>query len=227
MEMDFLSRFAPHENIASQLLPFVSEATDDGSHDLSHILRVWQNVRALSALEGGDMVILTAATLLHDCVEVPKNAPLRSSASRMAAERASQLLSDLGWDQDAINNVAHAIEAHSFSANVAPTTVEARILQDADRLDAIGHIGIARCFYVSGRLNRSIYDPADPDASRRALDDSTYAIDHFRTKLLHLAGSFKTETGARMAKDRHAVIQKFLDGLLREISADPAEADKS
>ena len=114
--------------------------------------------------------------------------------------------------------VAHAIEAHSFSANVVPTTLEAKILQDADRLDAIGHIGIARCFYVSGRLGRAIYDPENPDASNRELDDAKYAVDHFYTKLLKLAGSFRTETGSKLGAERHKTTRDFLNGLLTEVS---------
>lgn len=201
--MKFSSNFAPNENIADFLLPEISSLTDDASHDLSHILRVWRNVQVLVSQEGGDEAVLTAATLLHDCVEIPKNSPQRAAASRFAAEKASGILTGLGWKQSRVVMVAHAIEAHSFSANIVPTTLEAKILQDADRLDAIGHIGIARCFYVSGRLSRAIYDLEDPDASNRVLDDSKYAIDHFQTKLLRLAGSFQTKTGNQIGAKRH------------------------
>jgi len=218
--MKNLSRFAPHEDIARALLPESVDAMDDASHDLSHILRVWRNVLTLNAHEGGDRAVLTAATLLHDCVDVPKNSPQRPVAPRLAAEKASVILTRLGWGPGAIAEVAHAIEAHSFSANIAPTTPEAKILQDADRLDAIGLIGIARCFYVSGRMGGALYDPEDPDAAHRELDDMRYAIDHFRTKLLRLSGSFQTKTGARLAARRHQTVNAFLDGLLAEIVGD-------
>ena len=217
------SNFAPNDDIAQTLLPLVVDVTDDASHDLSHILRVWRNVQVLSAQEGGDTAVLTAATLLHDCVDVPKSSPQRSSASRMAAEKAAEILTHIGWDQDMVQMVAHAIEAHSFSANVVPTTLEAKILQDADRLDAIGHIGIARCFYVSGRLGRAIYDPENPDASNRELDDAKYAVDHFYTKLLQLAGSFQTETGRQLGAERHKTTRNFLNGLLDEVSLDVSQ----
>lgn len=216
--MTFAAAFAPHDDLAADLLPHVVGTTTDGSHDLSHLLRVWRNVQRLSAHEGGDLAILTAATLLHDCVDVAKDSPQRARASRMAAQRASGILTELGWTDHNIKVVAHAIEAHSFSANVTPQTLEARILQDADRLDAIGHIGIARCFYVSGRLNRAIYDPDDPDAAERALDDAAFALDHFQTKLLRLSGSFQTETGNQLGAARHQVVQAFVDGLLAEVS---------
>ena len=216
--MTLASKFAPNESIAQILLPLVIDVTDDASHDLSHTLRVWRNVQVLTAQEGGDTAVLTAATLLHDCVDVPKNSPHRSSASSMAAQKAIEILTRVDWQQDKVQMVAHAIEAHSFSANVIPTTQEAKILQDADRLDAIGHIGIARCFYVSGRLGRAIYDPENPDASNRELDDAKYAVDHFYTKLLQLSGSFQTETGSQLGAERHKITRDFLNGLLYEVS---------
>lgn len=130
---------------------------------------------------------------------------------------------DIGWSQSDIAAVAHAIEAHSFSANVKPITLEAKILQDADRLDAIGHIGIARCFYVSGRMSRAIYDPNDPKATNRPLDDNQFAIDHFYTKLLRLAGSFQTDTGRQLSVKRHEIMKNFVDGLLNEIATERSQ----
>lgn len=218
--MNIAQYFSPHEDTAVKLLPHALGATDDASHDASHLLRVWRNVQIISEKEGGDSAILMAATLLHDCVDMPKDSPLRSSGSRMASEKAFATLTILGWQQDKADMVAHAIEAHSFSAGVEPKTLEARILQDADRLDAIGHIGIARCFYVSGRLGRAIYDPEDPSGSRRDLDDLNFAIDHFKTKLLRLSGSFQTQTGNVLAAKRHKTVKNFMDGLLEEVSID-------
>jgi len=215
--MDFTAQFAPNDQLAQALWSELGGLTTDGAHDISHILRVWNSVQHLMAHEGGDPKVLTAATLLHDCVDVPKNSPQRSQASRLAAEQAAGILARLGWEAQKIEHVTHAIESHSFSANLTPRTIEARILQDADRLDAIGHIGIARCFYISGSLGRAIYDPADPDATGRALDDTAFAIDHFQTKLLRLSGSFQTKTGAELAEKRHRTVQDFLTGLLEEL----------
>lgn len=209
--------FAPHDALAEALLPRI-EATGDGAHDLSHLQRVWNNARAILAEEGGDGEILAAATLLHDCVAVAKDSPLRARASRLAAARAADLLHELGWPDERAQAVGHAIEAHSFSAGIPPATPEARILQDADRLDAIGMVGIARCFYVAGRMGSALYDPIDPTARHRAYDDRRFAIDHFQTKLLGLAAGFQTRAGARLATERQARLQHFLDGFLREVS---------
>src|SRR5690606_32028494 len=139
-----------------------------------------------------------AATLLHDCVAVEKNSPLRAQASALAADKASGLLRELGWAEDAIAAVAHAILTHSFSAGIAPETLEAKILQDADRLDAIGMVGAARCSYTAGRMGSGLYDPADPRAERRDYDDRRFAIDHFQTKLFKLVDGFNTAAGRKL-----------------------------
>ncbi|KPZ26005.1 HD domain-containing protein [Pseudomonas syringae pv. viburni] len=211
--------FAPFQDLANLLIPYTHAEKIDGSHDVSHLLRVWKNVCAIRDREGGDARVLMAATLLHDCVSVEKDSPFRAGASRLAAARARELLSDMGWDEESIASVAHAVEAHSFSAAITPLTLEAKILQDADRLDSLGMIGVARTFYVSGRMGKYLYEPYDPHASQRPYDDKRFAVDHFHTKLLHLADGFQTRTGAQMAKVRHDRLKRFLDELMEEIGA--------
>jgi uncharacterized protein len=161
--------------------------------------------------------VLTAAVILHDCVAVEKNAPERSLASRLAAARARAILRELGWEEGRIEAAAHAIEAHSFSAGIPPLTIEARVVQDADRLDAIGAIGIARCFYVAGRMGSGLYDPADPQAVGRDLDDSRFALDHFGAKLFKIAGNFQTKAGQALADARTETMRDFVRALLAEI----------
>ncbi len=212
--------FAPYQELAAALLPHAlpqPTGKADGSHDLAHLARVWRNVRTIAARDGGDAELLAAATLLHDCVAVEKDSPLRAQASRLAAARASDILEKMGWGTERVADVAHAIEAHSFSAGIVPQTREAQVLQDADRLDAIGAIGVARCFYTGGRLGSGLYDPADIDAHDRDLDDARYALDHFESKLLKLASGFHTMTGAAMAEARHKRMQDYLAGLREEI----------
>ena len=203
-------------DLAGQLLPHAFDR-QDGAHDLAHLLRVWRNVARIAAIEGGETDILTAATILHDCVWVDKASALRPQASRLAAGRAGQVLADLGWADDRIGRVQHVIEAHSFSAGIAPLTIEAQILQDADRLDAIGLIGVARCFYIAGLRRGALYDPEDPAAKHRLLNDTAFALDHFQTKLLHLADGFQTATGRALAAERHARISGYYQGLLEEL----------
>ena len=162
--------FAPFSELASKLLPVLSNG--DGAHDISHLTRVWRNIKEIQHQEGGDLEILIAAALLHDCVEVPKQSPLRSKASRLAASEATARLTDLGWDPERVVWAASAIESHSYSAGITPTTLEAAILQDADRLDAIGFTGIARCFYTAGRMASALYDFSNPRGAGRAPNDA-------------------------------------------------------
>jgi uncharacterized protein len=215
--MMITAAFAPMQSLAVSLLPYALEPSDDGAHDLAHLQRVWQNARSLHTQEGGDLEVLLAAVLLHDCVAVEKSSPLRSQASRLAAEKASRVLADMAWASTKIATVAHAIEAHSFSANIIPTSLEAKILQDADRLDALGMVGVARTFYVAGRLGRALYDPQDPEANERDYDDARFCLDHFQTKLLHLADGFQTTMGQHLAQIRHKHLQDFLDLFKEEI----------
>jgi uncharacterized protein len=207
--------FVPFNELATKLLPMLSAS--DGAHDLSHLTRVWRNVKAIQREEGGDLEILAAAVLLHDCVDVPKDSPLRSQASRLAAAEAIARLSALRWSEQRSSWVAATIESHSYSAGVAPTTLEGSILQDADRLDAIGFTGIARCFYTAGRMGSAIYEPADPRGERRVLNDAAFALDHFPAKLLNLADGFKTATGRLLAAKRHETVISFYSGFLAEI----------
>lgn len=210
------ARFAPFETLAAQLIDHATDS-DDGAHDLAHILRVFRNARSIQSGEGGDGEVLAAAVLLHDCVAVEKNAPNRAQASALAADKASRILSDLGWAKARIACVAHAIHAHSYSANVTPQTLEAKILQDADRLDSLGLIGVARTFYIAGRMGSQLYHAGDPAGMKRDLDDRTYGLDHFQTKLLKLADGFQTPTGRLLAQERHRQLAAFYDAFLDEI----------
>jgi uncharacterized protein len=214
----FVEAFAPFQDLAAQLLPWLDKSTD-GSHDLSHVKRVWQNARLLANEEGANLQLLAAAVLLHDCVHVEKGSPLRDQASRLAAERAGEALRKLGWATRDIEVVTDAVLSHSYSAGLVPTTPEARTLQDADRLDAIGLVGVARCFYTAGRLGSRLYHPDDPSGKDRALDDRSYALDHFPKKLLALATGFNTMAGRRMAGQRHAYLQQFYDAFILELGA--------
>jgi uncharacterized protein len=216
-----MDAFAPYQSLAATLLARGDSGSTDGSHDLSHILRVWRNAVAILASEpAADGELVCAGALLHDCVAVEKNSPLRAQASRLAAARAREIMATLGWEPARIAALAHAIEAHSFSAAIPPRTLEARILQDADRLDAIGAVGIARCFYTGGRMNSALYDPDDPAASRRGLDDRRYAIDHFPAKLFQVGDGFLTPAGQAMARARVALMREFVAAFMAEVTAE-------
>ncbi len=191
----------------------------DGSHDLHHARRVRATALAIAEREGqGDRQVLVAAAYLHDLVNLPKTHPERHTASTRSAEAAAPLLAELGLAPKRIAEICHAILAHSFSAGVAPDTVEARILQDADRLEALGAIGIARTFYVSGQNGVALFDGEDPFAATRDLDDGAFALDHFETKLLRLPDMMQTEGGRTLARERADFMRRYLDQLRRELA---------
>jgi len=143
---------------------------------------------------------------------------MRGQASRLAATQAVNWLRDWGWTEEILPAIAHAIEAHSFSAGIEPRTIEAKVVQDADRLDAIGAVGVARCLMLSGALGRPLYTDEDPFCEQREADNGRSAVDHFYAKLLQIAGRMQTESGRREARSRTEFLKQFLTELRREIA---------
>ncbi|MBK3802581.1 HD domain-containing protein [Azospirillum brasilense] len=204
-----------------------SNAAEDPAHDVDHLLRVWRTAKALAAAEaereGGpppDMLVVLAAALRHDIVNVPKDHPDRSRASRLSADRAEEVLRGMGFPDALIPATRHAIEAHSYSAGIPPLTIEAKLVQDADRLESLGAIGIARCFATSGLMKRALFHGEDPMAETRPLDDLQYALDHFKAKLLLLPNTMQTPAGRARAQERAAFLLSFQVQLLAEIAGD-------
>lgn len=190
---------------------------EDGAHDLTHFHRVWATARRIMQQHAqADALVVLAACYLHDLVNLPKNHPQREQASRMAAAKASQLLAENGFPADRIAAVAHAIEAHSFSANITPHSIEAKIVQDADRMDALGSIGLARMFYTSGRMGRQLAHPDNPLGEGRALDDREFALDHIDVKLAKLPAMMHTAAGKAMAEERLARLLSFRQQFVEE-----------
>lgn len=197
------------------------EAQDDGAHDLNHLHRVWKTARTLLAdYPQADALVVQAGCYLHDVVNLPKNHPDRAHASRLAAERACCLLQAAGFPAEKLDAVAHAIEAHSFSAGIAPQTIEAQIVQDADRLDALGAVGLARLFYTAGRMDSALAHADDPLGLQRPLDDRRYALDHIEVKLATLPASMQTDAGRRVGQQRLAWLKEFRSTFVAEWSAD-------
>ncbi|WP_420641450.1 HD domain-containing protein [Candidatus Leptofilum sp.] len=189
----------------------------DAAHDMQHVERVVLLSRRLAAAEGANLAVVLPAAWLHDCVTLPKNAPNRQKASQLAAAAAVRFLRSINYPEEHLEAVAHAIAAHSFSAGIAPTTLEAKVVQDADRLDAIGAIGVARCLLVGGALERPLYNPADPFCESREPDDLAYTIDHFYRKLFKIGQTLHTQAAREEATRRNAFMRAFLDQLRLEI----------
>ena len=189
----------------------------DPAHGLDHVRRVVANALLLAEAEGVGLEVVLPAAWLHDCVVVPKDSPNRSTASALAARTARQWLRTSDYDPVHLDAIAHAIEAHSFTAGIAPRTIEAKIVQDADRLDSLGAIGVARCLMLGGSLERPLYDVEDPFCEARAPDDAVSTIDHFYTKLLLLADSMQTEAGHKEARRRTEFMLAYLQELALEL----------
>jgi len=200
---------------------------EDAAHDISHFRRVWATAQQLAEETAADRLVILTACYFHDIVSLAKKHPERSRSSAMAAEKTLAILQSAFPDfpPERYAAVLHAIEAHSFSAAIAPQSEEAKIVQDADRLEALGAIGLARVFAVSGALNNSLFDARDPFADRRELDDKTYALDHFQCKLLRLPKTMQTEKGRAMAVHNARFLVQFMAKLSAELRGEPMALD--
>lgn len=190
-----------------------AEPDGDAAHDITHLTRVWGNARALLDHHAeADALVVMAAAYLHDLVNLPKNHPDRARASTLAADKACAALRDAGFPASRLDAVGHAIAAHSFSAGIAPRTLEARIVQDADRLDALGPVGLARMLHIGATLGRAIAHPDDPLARARPLDDARYTLDHIEVKLARLPATMQTEAARTLGQARLDWMQAFRHG---------------
>ena len=207
------------------------EMTRDGAHDWAHLLRVYQLARKIwleefnaathcSPQGQASWQILATAALFHDVVNLPKDSPLRAQASRLAGEHATRWLAQHTQMNDhTLTSVAHAIHAHSFSANINAESIEAQILSDADKLDALGAIGIARTFAVGGALGRALSHEEDPlGTGTRDHDDSLYGVDHFYCKLFKLKDKMYTQTAQNIAAQRESFMRDFLNQFAHEMN---------
>lgn len=197
-----------------------SMAEADSGHGIDHVKRVVVNASQIAALEHANIDVVMPAAWLHDCVFVPKNSPLRSQASRIAAEAASEYLNSISYPPALIAEIHHCIVAHSFSANVPCQSIEAMVVQDADRLEALGATGIARCLMTGGAMNQRLYHPIDPFPTTREPQDTVQSVDHFFAKLFKLPKTMQTETGLRIAQTRTEFMIQFLRQLATEIGVE-------
>lgn len=205
----------PDESILEDFI--ASRLASDPAHDLHHVRRVVDNARQIALAEGADLNVVLPAAWLHDCVCLPKNHPERHLASRQAARMAVEYLTAFGLSESRLSSIAHAIEAHSFSAGIEAHTLEAKVVQDADRLDALGAVGISRCLLTGGAIQRTLYSGEDPFCVVREPDDNQYCIDHFYRKLFHVAETLHTVSARKEATHRVAFMREYLAQLGAEI----------
>jgi uncharacterized protein len=206
---------------AHSALREIARAASEGAepaHDFQHVLRVTATARAIAAAEGADPAVVIPAALLHELFNYPKDHPDSALSGEVCADRAMVALGECGFPLDLAERIAYCIRVHGFSRGIVPDTLEGKVLQDADRLDAIGAIGVARCFATSATLRQAFYDPADPLCAHRPLDDKRFAVDHFLRKLQHIPATLHTATARRLAVERGRFVDAFLAQLQREIA---------
>lgn len=188
----------------------------DASHDGGHLLRVarWTVAFVDGAATDRDAI---AAALMHDFVNVPKDSPDRARASQLSADATRPMLVEFGFAAESIDAICQAILDHSFSRGARPTEPLAMALQDADRLEALGAIGIMRCAATGQRMGATFFHELDPFATSRALDDYAFSVDHFFTKLLKLPDTMCTSAGRAEGRRRAETVRMFVRSLASEL----------
>jgi len=182
---------------------------NDAAHDFDHVLRVLTNAMQIGRAEAGtDFEILRTATLLHDIARADQKRTGQDHAI-VGASRAKKLLTKLQYPDTVIEAVCHAIATHRFRANTPPQTLEAKILYDADKLDSIGAIGIARVFAYGGHINRPLW--------RKDTAGEHTALQEFRQKLMKVKDNLFTTTAQQIAQQRHQFMVAFFEQLNAEI----------
>ena len=182
---------------------------NDPIHRWDHVMRVYNLCMKIGKREGADLEVLKIASLLHD-IGVWKD---RKNHEKVGAEMAKKILKD--YDKEKRENVIHCIEFHRFSKGLKPKTLEAKILQDADRLDAMGAIGIMRTMVHAGFFNMPVYIPGK-NISTTYSGNSETTIDHFYEKILKIKDTLNTKTAREMAKHRHEFMEFFLKEFFEE-----------
>jgi len=190
---------------------------NDPAHDFEHIIRVYKNAQKLAKKEKANTKLVLAAVLLHDIVSFPKSDSRSKTSSTKSAIEAHKILKKYDYSDDEIKIVSDAIRDHSFSKGMVPRSIEGKVLQDADRLDALGAIGIARAFAVGGAEKRPFYSKHDVFCHIRKPDDQNWTLDHFYKKLLLLEKKMNTKTAKTEARRRTKIMKKFLNDLKKEI----------
>jgi uncharacterized protein len=209
------------KEIIEKTIAFVKTtlAGAEGGHDWWHIYRVWNMARRIAEKEQADLFVVELAALLHDIAD-PK---FHAGDEEIGPQMAAQFLSEQGVDPGIIHHVNEIIRNISFKNNFGKVdfqSTELAVVQDADRLDAIGAIGIARTFNYGGYKNRPLYDPDIP--ARDNLTKEAYTksdgptINHFYEKLLLLKNKMNTETGKCIAEERHSFMLDFLSRFYSE-----------
>jgi len=215
----FLFCIMDKKEIISLTISYVKETLDgaEGGHDWFHIERVYNNAKLIAKGESVDLFIVELGALLHDIAD----AKFHNGDETIGPKKAASFLKSLNIEEELINHIVNIIHHVSFKTSLDPNSAnkfqsnELSVIQDADRLDAIGAIGIARAFNYGGFKNRSLYDPLiapNIDQDKETYKNSTApTINHFYEKLLLLKDKMNTITGRKIAEKRHQFMEQYLE----------------
>ena len=188
-----------------------------GSHDWQHSLRVHKLCQRIGPNEGADMMVLEAAAYLHD---IGRTAQDQSNGSLCHAQKgarmAEQIVMALPLSSDCRRNIVHCVRAHRYRGDCLPATIEARVLFDADKLDAIGAIGIARAYQFAGELGACLHNPDVAPEQAEAYSANDTGHREYVIKLSKIKERLMTERGRRIAQGRHAFMTAFFERFLSE-----------
>lgn len=185
-------------------------------HDWSHVERVYNLAKKIGKAENANMEILEPAVLFHDIARKKEDSGEIACHAEEGAMMVKEILQKINYPDGLIDQISYAISVHRYRLNINPKTLEAKILQDADRLDALGAISIGRIFTYGGEHKRLMYDPKQPPKNYYNSDAAT-SLNHFFEKILHLKPeTFKTETGKLIAKERYQYSKDFVERFLAE-----------
>ena len=192
-------------------------ARADPAHDGLHVRRVALLAAQIGAAEGASLGVVVPAALLHEVFFYPKNHPYSAQSGKACASRAEGILQAEGYPAAQREAICECIRVHGYSRGISPAGRDAQVLQDADRRDALGAIGIARCFATGTTMQRPFYAPQDPFCRTRPPDDTLWTVDHFYRKLLRLPETLHTPTARVLAQSRAAFLEMFLRQLAQEL----------
>lgn len=208
------------EQLRNQLIEIAKDKISDSdvSHDFAHALRVLSNAERIAKKEGGDLDIIVPAALFHDVVVYPKNEPDQHRSQDESAKLADEILNEFAdFPKDKIEKVKLCILECSFSKGIVPKLLESKIVQDADRLEAIGAISIMRTFSSTGQMKRPFYNSEDPFCEKREPDATRFGLDLFYERLLVVVDIMQTKAAKSIAKRRHDFLLDFLEELKLEL----------
>lgn len=209
----------PSDTLLTRIRDIARQQFDNaaGSHDWQHTLRVHGLCRRIGPIEGADMRVLEAAAFLHDIGRATQDRANGSVCHAIqGAQLAKEILAPLPLEMDCKSNIVHCVRTHRFRGDRPPVTIEAKVLFDADKLDAIGAVGIARAYLFAGELGACLHNPDLPPEQTATYSRNDTGHREFSVKLSKVKDRIITTQGRRLAKERHAFMETFFERFLNE-----------